>query len=39
MYRYILVPDDIKLVVSLYKENSNTHCGNYRPVSMLSIIV
>ena len=32
------VPDDIKLVVSLYKENRNTHCVNYRPVSMLSIM-
>ena len=35
-----MVPDDLKSarVVPLYKKNDKTEVGNYRPVSVLSII-
>ena len=34
------IPDDLKMVriVPLYKKNSETHVGNYRPISVLSVI-
>jgi hypothetical protein len=35
-----VVPDDLKLarVVPLFKKNDKTDVGNYRPVSILSVI-
>ena len=34
------IPDDLKMarIVPLYKINSKTHVGNYRPISVLSVI-
>ena len=34
------IPDDLKKarIVRLYKKNSKTHVGNYRPISVLSVI-
>ena len=34
------IPDDLKMarIVPLYNKNSKTHVGNYRPISVLSVI-
>ena len=34
------IPDDLMMtrLVPMYKKNSKTHVGNYRPISVLSVI-